>query len=120
MVQKTSEKNPSLKRSNAFKLVKDEHQNVRENVGMLDITGFSRFEISGSGANEWLNKLFATRLPKKNNARLAVMLTENGKLKGDLTCFNWGNGTYWIMGSYYLRQWHMRWFKDNLPANSKT
>jgi dimethylglycine dehydrogenase len=26
--------------------------------------------------------------------------------------FNWGDGTYWIMGSYYLREWHLRWFDD--------
>ena len=41
------------------------------------------------------------------------MLGENGKLKGDLTLLNWGDGTYWIMGSYYLRQWHMRWFETH-------
>ena len=28
--------------------------------------------------------------------------------------FNWGDGTWWIMGSYYLREWHMRWFYDQL------
>ena len=38
------------------------------------------------------------------------MLSETGKLKGDLTIINWGDGTFWIEGSYYLRQWHMRWF----------
>ena len=38
------------------------------------------------------------------------MLSPEGKLKGDLTVFNWGDGSYWIMGSYYLREWHMRWF----------
>jgi dimethylglycine dehydrogenase len=42
------------------------------------------------------------------------MLGENGKLKGDLTLLNWGDGTWWIMGSYYLRQWHMRWFGDHM------
>ena len=38
------------------------------------------------------------------------MLAPQGRLKGDLTLFNWGDGTWWIMGSYYLREWHMRWF----------
>ena len=38
------------------------------------------------------------------------MLSETGKLKGDLTVINWGDGTFWIEGSYYLRGWHMRWF----------
>jgi dimethylglycine dehydrogenase len=42
------------------------------------------------------------------------MLGRDGRLKGDLTVFNWGDGTWWIMGSYYLRQWHMRWFEDHM------
>ena len=46
--------------------------------------------------------------------RLAPMLAPSGRLKGDLTLFNWDDGTWWIMGSYYLRQWHMRWFQDHI------
>ena len=42
------------------------------------------------------------------------MLAPDGRLKGDLTIFNWGDGTWWIMGSYYLRTWHMRWFNDHI------
>jgi dimethylglycine dehydrogenase len=42
------------------------------------------------------------------------MLGHDGRLKGDLTLLNWGDGTWWIMGSYYLRSWHMRWFGDHL------
>ncbi|MGB5801575.1 MAG: aminomethyltransferase family protein, partial [Mesorhizobium sp.] len=62
----------------------------------------------------WLDRLLACALPRPGRARLAPMLGENGKLKGDLTVFNWGDGTWWIMGSYYLRQWHMRWFERHL------
>jgi dimethylglycine dehydrogenase len=53
-------------------------------------------------------------LPGPGRARLAPMLSPEGKLKGDLTVFNWGDGTWWIMGSYYLREWHMRWFHDHM------
>jgi len=108
------EETPTLKRSNAFDIVGEECRHVREKVGLLDITGFSRFEVSGPGAEAWLDTLFATRLPGPGRARLAVMLSESGRLKGDLTLFNWGDGTWWIMGSYYLRAWHMRWFNDHL------
>ena len=50
----------------------------------------------------------------ERQSRLAPMLGHDGRLKGDLTVFNWGDGSWWIMGSYYLRQWHMRWFEDHL------
>ena len=108
------EETPSLRRSNAFDIVADECKMVRASVGLLDISGFSRFEVSGSNAEEWLNHVMASRLPSPGRARLAPMLSEDGRLKGDLTVFNWGDGTWWIMGSYYLRAWHMRWFNDHM------
>jgi dimethylglycine dehydrogenase len=111
------EENPTLRRSNAFDIVAEECEAVRERVGLLDITGFSRYEVTGPDAEAWLNKVMASRLPKPGRARLAPMLAPEGKLKGDLTVFNWGDGTWWIMGSYYLRQWHMRWFNDLLEGN---
>lgn len=55
----------------------------------------------------------SSRVPKPGRAKLAPMLSETGKLKGDLTVINWGDGVFWIEGSYYLRQWHMRWFADH-------
>ena len=48
------------------------------------------------------------------------MLGHDGRLKGDPTCFNWGNNVFWIMGSYYLREWHLRWFHDHLPGGIKS
>ncbi|GAB5469424.1 MAG: FAD-dependent oxidoreductase [Rhodospirillales bacterium] len=108
------EENPTLKRSNAHDIVAEECRAVREGVGLLDISGFSRFEVSGAGAEAWLDRLMASRLPKPGRARLAPMLSPEGKLKGDLTVLNWGDGSYWIMGSYYLRTWHLRWFADHM------
>lgn len=106
---------PTLKRSNAFDLIGAEARAAREGVALLDITAFSRYEVTGPEAEAWLDRTFACRLPKPGRACLAPMLSETGKLKGDLTLLNWGNGTWWIMGSYYLREWHMRWFEDTAP-----
>ena len=105
---------PTLRRSNAFDFVGDECRRVRSDVGILDITGFSRYEISGPNAEEWLDRLIASALPRTGRIKLAPMLGHDGRLKGDLTLLNWGDGTWWVMGSYYLRGWHMRWFNDHL------
>ncbi len=105
---------PTLKRSNAFPIVAEECKTTRQDVGLLDISAFSRFEVTGPNAERWLDHMMASTLPKPGRARLAPMLAPDGRLKGDLTVFNWGNGTWWIMGSYYLRTWHMRWFQDHL------
>ncbi|GFE50776.1 dimethylglycine dehydrogenase [Roseobacter cerasinus] len=108
---------PTLKRSNAFEIVAEECKAVRDAVGLLDISGFSRYEVSGPGAEAWLDRMMASVLPRPGRAKLAPMLSPEGKLKGDLTVFNWGDGTWWIMGSYYLREWHMRWFHDHMGEN---
>jgi dimethylglycine dehydrogenase len=108
------EETPTLKRSNAHDIVAEECKAIREGAALLDITGFSRFEVSGPNATAWLDRIMASKLPGPGRAKLAPMLSETGKLKGDLTVLNWGDGRYWIMGSYYLRAWHMRWFDDHM------
>ena len=113
------EETPTLKRSNAFPVVAEECRAVRGAVGLLDITGFSRYEVTGADARTWLDNLMASRLPAPGRSRLAPMLAPSGRLKGDLTVINWGDGTWWIMGSYYLRQWHMRWFSDHIGEGER-
>jgi dimethylglycine dehydrogenase len=108
------EETPTLRRSNAFDIVGDECRQVRDGVGIIDITGFSRYEVTGPNAEAWLDHLMSAKLPGEGRIRLSPMLGHDGRLKGDLTVLNWGGGTWWIMGSYYLRAWHMRWFDDHL------
>jgi len=108
------EETPTLKRSNAFDLVAEEVRATRQAVGLLDISGFSRFKLTGPNAEVWLDRMMACKLPGPGRARLAPMLSASGRLKGDLTVFNWGRGEWWIMGSYYLRAWHMRWFHEHI------
>ncbi len=108
------EETPTLQRSNAFPLVAEEVKAVREGVGIVDTSGFSRFEVRGADAEAWLDRLLACRLPKPGRVRLAPMLSPTGRLLGDLTVINWGEGVWWLMGSYYLRAWHRRWFDSQL------
>ncbi len=109
------EEAPTLKRSNAFPLVAAECRAVREGLTLLDISAFSRYEITGSGARVFLDRLLACRLPAPGRVRLAPMLALSGRLMGDLTVLNWDEETFWLMGSYYLRTWHMRWFDRHKP-----
>ncbi|PWJ13778.1 GcvT family protein [Jannaschia seohaensis] len=110
------EEKPTLKRSNAFDIVAEECRATREAAGLLDISAFSRFEVTGPNAGAWLDRIMASKLPAPGRARLAPMLSPQGKLKGDLTVFCWPGEPerFWITGSYYLRAWHMRWFHDQM------
>jgi dimethylglycine dehydrogenase len=107
---------PSLRRSNAHALIGAEVAATRSAAGLLDTGVYARYEVTGPGAAAWLDGLLANRLPDIGRVRLAPMLNPAGKLMGDLTVTCLAPGRYWLVGSYYLQEWHQRWFRDHLPA----
>ena len=60
------EETPTLKRSNAHDIVAEECKAIREGAALLDITGFSRFEVSGPNATAWLDRIMASKLPGRD------------------------------------------------------
>lgn len=107
---------PTLRRSNAFDVVGRECVATREAVGLLDITSFARYEVKGPAARAFLDQLLACKIPAPGQVRLAPMLAPSGRLMGDLTVTCWAEDEFWLMGSYYLRAWHQRWFADQRAA----
>jgi dimethylglycine dehydrogenase len=106
---------PSFRRSNAFAVVGSECHAVRTAVGLNEIHNFSKFEVTGAGAEEWLSYILANRMPKPGRITLSPMLNPNGKLIGDLTVSHISAGRYQIVGSYGAQAYHMRWFQSHLP-----
>jgi dimethylglycine dehydrogenase len=71
--------------------------------------------VTSSGAEAWLDRLLAGRLPDVGRIRLSPMLNEAGRLMGDLSVTRLGPDRFWLTGSYYLQAWHMRWFDQHRP-----
>jgi dimethylglycine dehydrogenase len=109
------EETPTLGRSNAFPLVADEVEAVRTAAGAYEIAQYARYEVTSSGAEAWLDRLLAGRLPDVGRIRLSPMLNEAGRLMGDLSVTRLGPDRFWLTGSYYLQAWHMRWFDQHRP-----
>jgi dimethylglycine dehydrogenase len=107
---------PSLRRSNAFAAVAEECQASRNCLGVMDISSFAKYWISGPGAEAALLRLVAGRLPPVGSVRITPMLGHSGRLMGDLTTLRLADDLFMICGSGYLQSWHMRWFTDNLPS----
>ncbi len=106
---------PTLRRSNAHRFIAAEVAATRSAAGLLDTSVYARYEVSGPGAEAWLDHLLANTLPALGRMRLAPMLSPAGKLMGDLTVTRLGAERFWLVGSYYLQEWHLRWFRDHLP-----
>jgi len=111
---------PSLRRSNADRFVAAEVKATRTSAGLLDTGVYGRYEVSGPGAEAWLDRLLANHLPPQGRIRLAPILSPAGRLMGDLTVSRLGRDRFWLVGSYYLQEWHQRWFRDHLPASGVT
>lgn len=111
---------PTLRRSNAHDFVAAEVKAVREAAGIFESTVYARYEVSGKGAVAWLDHLLAAKLPSVGRVRLAPMLGHSGKLMGDLTVSRLAEDRFWLIGSYYLQTWHMRWFAEHMPASGVT
>ncbi|MFL5791482.1 MAG: FAD-dependent oxidoreductase [Actinomycetota bacterium] len=111
------EENETLDRSNAEPIVAKEVAAVREAAGAYEIAQYARYEVTGAGAEAWLDHLVAGRVPSVGRIRLTPMLNPAGRLMGDLTIARIAEDRFWLTGSYYLRPWHMRWFHHQAPPS---
>ncbi|MFK0274001.1 FAD-dependent oxidoreductase [Ensifer sp. NPDC090286] len=108
----------SWRRSTDFETVGAEARAVREGVGLMETSGFAKYAITGDGAEAWLDRLLACRIPLTGRMALAPMLKDDGKLIGDFTLAKLGEEDFLLVGSGIAEDYHMRWFEAHLPADS--
>jgi dimethylglycine dehydrogenase len=107
----------SFHRSNDFAHVGAEVKATRERVGVTEIANFAKYEVSGPGAEDFLNRLMTNRMPKAGRIVLTPMLNEFGKLIGDFTIAKAGEDRFMIWSSSAAAKYHMRWFEKHLPKD---
>jgi len=108
------EETPTFRRSNAFGPVGEECRAVREAVGLMEISSFAKYEVTGPGAEVWLLQLLANRMPQKGRMLLSPMLNPKGRLIGDFTVARLGPERFMLFGSGTAEGYHMRWFQAQL------
>lgn len=76
----------SFKRSNWWEAVRQECLAVRERVGVMDLSSFAKFEISGPDAQRFLERICANKIPARDGRIvLAHLLNENGFIESEIT-----------------------------------
>jgi dimethylglycine dehydrogenase len=106
---------PTFRRSNAFPYVAEEIKAVREAVGAIEIANYAKHEVAGPGAEAFLDRMLANRLPNEGRLSLTPMLTPKGKLYGDLTVARLEKDRFYLFGSSAAQEMHRRWFERYLP-----
>ena len=74
-----------FRRSNVFDAVRDECLAVRQRVGILDLSGFAKYDLSGPDARALLDRLCANRAPAPGRIALAHFLSQGGRIAGECT-----------------------------------
>lgn len=106
---------PTFRRSNAFEPVGEECRAVRNDVGLLEIANFAKYEITGPEAEAWLTYMLANHLPDEGRLLLSPMLSPKGRLMGDFTVAKLAPERFYIIGSGPAEAFHLRWFNSHLP-----
>jgi dimethylglycine dehydrogenase len=85
---------------------------------VYETTNYGKYEVTGRGARDWLDRVFASRIPPPGRMRLAPMLNPAGRIVGDLTIACVADDHYLIFGSGFAEEFHLRWFwQSDIPAD---
>ena len=90
----------SFRHNNVFDIVRDECLAVRERVGVLDLTGFSKYDVMGVYAEAFLNRICANRMATKNGGIvLAHILSDAGRIAGEITVTRLADDRYYVLSA---------------------
>ena len=112
------EENLSFRFNNVKDIVKAEVENVKNNVGIAEVNGFNRYELSGNNVHEWLETVMCSKINKNpGRVSLGYFLNHHGNVKGEATIANLENGKVWY-GSAAASEYHDRdWLNSLLPKD---
>ncbi len=108
----------SFRRTNYFEHVGNECRHVHEKVGLLDMSAFSKFSVSGPKAEIWLESLVANKLPQKvGRIGLCHMLTLNGGVRAEFTILREGPQSYYLVSAGAMERHDFDYLTKNLPES---
>ena len=108
----------SFRRSNYFKFVGEECRNLHDNVGLMDMSAFAKCEVSGPGAEVWLNSILTNRVPKKaGRVTLTYLLTARGGVRAEFTLTRIGPERFYLISAAALETHDFDALEKLLPAD---
>ena len=106
----------SFRRSKWFDAIKKECQNVKENVGLLDMTAFAKCRIKGPKAEEFLDYLVANKLPKKiGRINLCHALNTKGGVHSEFTIMREAEDSFYLVSAGANLRLDHDWIKKWMP-----
>lgn len=97
---------------------------VRDHAGVIDLTGFSRFDLEGEGAAEWLRGRIAGALPKVGRLNLGYFADYRGRVETEMSVTRHGEDRF-TLTTAAAAEWHdwellMRDMPDGVTLTNRT
>jgi len=107
-------------RQNWWGPVGEECRMLRERAGIIDISNFAKYRVKGPGAEDWLNAVFANRMPGAvGRTCLTPLIGGRGGIAGDATVTRLAEDEFWVISSGMAERYHKRFF-DVVPLPDGT
>ncbi len=108
----------SFERTNWHGPVGEECKAVRERVGVLDLSGFSKFEITGHGAESFLNYICANKIPvTPGKIAVSCMLNQKGTIKCDATITRISKNKFFVVTAAATEKHDLDWMMKLAPKD---
>jgi dimethylglycine dehydrogenase len=100
-------------RQNWWGPVGEECKMLRDRAGIIDISNFAKYICKGAGSEDWLNAVFANKMPKAvGRSCLTPLIGVRGGIAGDFTVTRLAEDEFWIIGSGMAERDHKRFFNE--------
>ncbi|MEM6635664.1 MAG: FAD-dependent oxidoreductase [Pseudomonadota bacterium] len=93
----------SFRRGGWWQYAADEAKAIREGVGLIDATAFTKHRLTGQGATAFLDWFTCNRLPKVGRINLTYALTSHGTTRTEYTIVRRGENDYYLVSA---GAWH--------------
>ena len=93
----------SFRRGGWWQYAVDEAKAIREGVGLIDATAFTKHRISGPGATAFLDWFTTNKLPKVGRINLTYALTDHGTTRTEYTIVRLAENDYYLVSA---GAWH--------------
>jgi dimethylglycine dehydrogenase len=102
-----------FERQNWFEPVAAECNALRSAVGVIDVSNFAKYSISGEGSADWLDRVVANHVPTEiGRSCLTPMLGVRGGIAGDFTITKLAENDFLMIGSGIAERYHQRYFNS--------
>ena len=103
---------------NWFAHVAEEHRNARENVVLIDQSSFCKFEVEGSGALAFMNRLCANQIDKPvGKVVYTQMCNDRGTIECDMTVGRVAEDRFFLVVGTAFGLRTTWWIQNHMPTD---